>query len=289
MSFRSPPLETLRVFEACARHGSYTRAAAELGLSPAAVSQRMRNLHAELGTALFHRSGPRVALTDAGQRLAGRVREAMALLAAAVAECADPRILRVSATPTFASRWLAPRLTSFTEPHGLAVAIDPAIDLRAPGSFDIAIRSGFGDWQGYSATKLFPLDRTPLYNPRSYRDQQIEAPRDLLECQLIESDDWPSWFEAAGVPFSGHRQGTGVRYPTQDLAGTAAIEGGGVALLSPRLFQSSILAGQLVQPFDVILSGPEAYWLLIEEREARRSVLAFRDWLATACAANRIE
>src|SRR5688572_15165030 len=114
MSFRSPALETLRVFEACARHESYTRAAAELGISPAAVSQRMRNLQAELGTALFDRSGPSIALTEAGQRLAGRVREAMEQLAAAVTECVNPNVIRVSATPTFASRWLASRLATFS-------------------------------------------------------------------------------------------------------------------------------------------------------------------------------
>ena len=290
MSVRSIALETLRVFEACARHGSYTRAAAELGVSPAAASQRIRNLHADLGTVLFERSGPRIGLNDAGQRLAERVREAMAELAAAVAECAEPKILRVSAAPTFASRWLAPRLTAFTERHGLGVAVDAAIDLRAPGSFDIAIRSGLGNWKGYSATSLFPIDRTPLYNPQCYRPEKIETPRDLLSCQLIDSDDWPSWFEAAGLPSSAvHHRRAGARYPAQDLAGTAAIEGGGLALLSPRLFESSILAGRLVQPFDIVVSGPEAYWLLIEEREARPSVLAFRDWLAGACAANRAE
>jgi LysR family transcriptional regulator, glycine cleavage system transcriptional activator len=282
MSFRSPALETLRVFEACARHGSYTRAAAELGISPAAVSQRMRNLRAELGTTLFDRSGPRVTLTEAGQRLAGKVREAMVQLEAAVTECINPNVIRVSAAPTFASRWLAPRLAGFTERHGIAVLLDPSIELRAPGSFDVAVRSGLGPWKGYSATRLFPIERTPLYSPQRYRTEKIETPADLLTCQLIESDDWASWFEAAGLPSSVHLRGAGARYPTQDLAGTAASQGGGVALLSPQLFESSILEGQLVQPFDTVVSGPEAYWLLIGEQEPRRSVLAFRDWLTGA-------
>lgn len=250
----------------------------------------MRNLHADLGTALFDRSGPRIALTEAGQRLAGKVREAMGQLAAAVAECANPNVIRVSAAPTFASRWLAPRLSSFTERRGLAISLDPSIDLRAPGSFDVAVRSGLGNWKGYSATRLFPIERTPLYNPQRYRPEKIETPADLLNCKLIESDDWPSWFEAAKLPSAAvNLRGAGARYPTQDLAGTAAIEGGGVALLSPRLFENSILGGRLVQPFDIVVSGPDAYWLLVGKQERRPSVLAFREWLVGALSQAREE
>ena len=283
MKLRSSSLETLRVFEACARHGSYTRAAGELGISPAAVSQRMRNLQAELGTAVFDRTGPRIALTRAGELLARRVGDALAQLAAAVAECTSAQVIRVTAAPTFASRWLAPRLAGFTERYGIAVVLDPSTDLRAPGSFDVAVRSGLGDWQGYCATRLFPIERTPLYNPDRYRPERVETPADLLRCRLIESDDWPLWFAASGIPFPPHGlTGSGARYPTQDLAGAAAIEGAGVALLSPRLFETAIRDGHLVQPFDTVVSGPESYWAVTGERESRASVIAFRDWLARA-------
>ncbi|MDT8757749.1 LysR substrate-binding domain-containing protein [Sphingomonas psychrotolerans] len=227
-------------------------------------------------------------MTEAGQRLADRVGEALAQLAAAVADCANPDVIRISAAPTFASRWLAPRLTNFTEAHGLGVALDSAIDLRPAGSFDVAVRSGTGNWKGFSATKLFPVERTPLYNPKRYRPERMEEPVDLLNCRLIESDDWPLWFNAIGLrsPTVGS-SGSGARYPTQDLAGTAAIEGGGLALLSPRLFENCLLAGELIQPFDIVVRGPEAYWLLVAEQEARPSILAFRDWLVRACAASR--
>ncbi|WCM29397.1 LysR family transcriptional regulator [Sphingomonas sp. QA11] len=284
MKLRPSSLETLRIFEACARNESFTRAAVEIGISPAAVSQRMRSLRTELGTLVFERNGPRITLTDAGRRLADKVGDAMAQLAGAVEECANADIMRVSAAPSFASRWLAPRLASFTDRHNIAVTLDPAIDIRAPGRFDVSVRSGRGNWKGYEATALFPVERTPLYNPQCYRPARIARPADLLACRLIDSDDWPNWFALAGLsPPPGRLSSSAARYPTQDLAGAAVIEGGGVALLSPRLFDSAIAEGRLVQPFDVVLSGPEAYWALISDRESRVSVVAFRDWLVAIC------
>lgn len=283
MRFGSSSLETLRVFEACARHGSYTRAAAELGISPAAVSQRMRRLRVELGTAVFRRNGPQIALTQAGEQLARQVSDALALLAAAVAECKGGAAIRVSAAPTFAARWLTPRLGAFTACHGFSVELDPATDLRLPSSFDVAIRSGLGNWKGFTAACLFPIDRTPLYNPDRYTPPKIDSPADLLDCTLIESDDWPAWFEAVGQPFSKLPKRSGVKYPTQDLAGTAALEGAGIALLSPRMFESALQEGRLVQPFETTVSGPEAYWALMDERESRTPVTTFWDWLVKQC------
>lgn len=283
MKLRRSSLEALRVFEACVRHGNYTCAAAELAISPAAVSQRMRNLQAEIGTPVFHRSGPRVTLSEAGRRLAERVAGAMAQLAMAVDECTSAERIRVSAAPTFAARWLAPRLARFTEHNGVAVTMDPAIDIRAPGSFDVAVRSGIGDWPGYDARALFPIECTPLYNPQICA-APIRRATDLLACQLINSDDWSRWFKLAGVAVPpGRVPVSAACYPTQDLAGAAAIDGTGVALLSPRMFQGAITRGHLVQPFETVLSGPESYWVLVSDGEARRQVLAFRDWLIATC------
>ncbi|MCR5876416.1 LysR family transcriptional regulator [Phenylobacterium sp. J426] len=273
------------MFEACARNGSFTRAAAELGVSPAAVSQRMRNLQLDLGVPLFERHGPRISLTADGARLAERVGDAMQELATALAECVRPKVIRVSATPTFASRWLAPRLSDFSERHGVAVSLDPSMDLRAAGQFDVAIRSGAGAWPGCAATRLFSLDLTPLYNPRRYRPDALEAPADLLRCRLIANDDWPRWLATADVvPAAAPAALAETGFPTQDLAAAAAIEGAGVALLSPRLFQHAITAGDLVQPFPIVAAGTHAYWALVREAETRGPVLAFRDWLLAACA-----
>ena len=275
------------MFEACARHGSFTRAAGELGVSPAAVSQRMRNLQLDLGIPLFERHGPRISLTADGERLATRVRHALQELATALAECVRPEVVRVSATPTFASRWLAPRLSDFSDRHSVAVSLDPSMDLRAPGQFDVVIRSGSGAWPGYAATRLFPLDLTPLYNPRRYRPDALEAPADLLRCRLIASDDWPGWLAAADVPLTAAAAALPTAaFPTQDLAAAAAIEGDGVALLSPRLFERAIAAGDLVQPFPTVVAGADAYWALVGKSEQRGAVLAFHDWLVATCTAH---
>lgn len=271
------------MFDACVRHGSYTRAAEELGISPAAVSQRMRHLQADIGAPLFDRRGPRIALTDSGAELAGKVGQALAILGTAVQSCRDCETIRVSAAPTFASRWLAPRLAGFAGGRTHRITIDAASDLRAPGSFDVAIRSGLGPWKGLQATFLFPIEATPLYNPQLYRPPSLAAPRDLLGCALLPSDAWAGWFEAAGVDVPGAELGgSGVRYPTQDLAGAAALEGAGIALLSPRLFADAIAQGRLVRPFETMLRGPAGYWLLISDHDRRPSVLAFRAWLVDA-------
>lgn len=285
MALRASSLESLRVFDACARHGNYTRAADELGVSPAAVSQRMRNLRIELGVQLFDRHGPRVSLTPEGEALALRVSRALVELSSALDDYTRPRLVRVSATPTFAARWLAPRLTEFTERFGVAVTLDPSIELKAPGSFDLAVRSGAGDWAGYRVTHLMPIELTPLYSPRRYKPPvNVETPRNLAHCRLIGSYDWPSWFEAAGVQVTPDVSVTSTAvFPTQDLAAAAAIEGAGVALLSPRLFQRAIVEGQLVQPFELVVEAREAYWALVRDHEVRPPVLAFRDWLFDEC------
>lgn len=274
-------LESLRVFDACARHASYTRAAEELGISPAAVSQRMRQLQVEIGAPLFDRRGPRIALTGCGEELAEKIGQALSILGAAVRTCRDPGSIRVSAAPTFASRWLAPRLADYAGSH--RITLDAASDLRAPGSFDVAIRSGLGGWKGYCATFLFPIEATPLYNPHLYRPPKLVTPRDLVECALLPSDAWPAWFDAAGVDLPGDGFAkSGVRYPTQDLAGAAALEGAGLALLSPRLFADAIGQGRLARPFEALVSGPGGYWALVSNHERRPAVLAFRDWLVDA-------
>jgi LysR family glycine cleavage system transcriptional activator len=269
------------MLEACARHASYSRAADELGVSPAAVSQRMRDLQAELGVSLFERHGPRVAPTEHGLRLAGRVRDALAILSAGVDECRDSMVIRISAAPTFAARWLAPRLADYRKAHSpVRIVIDAAIDVRPHGSFDVAIRSGQGRWRGYASTRLFAVEGTPLYNPHLYDPGILSSPAGLLGCELVHSDEWDAWFALAGVAVPVHAPHySNARYPTQDLAGAAALEGAGVALLSPRLFADAIAQGRLTRPFDITLNGPEAYWLLMPPGEARPHVVAFCDWL----------
>lgn len=277
---RLPSLETLRIFEACARHGNFSRAAAELCITPAAVSQRVRGLESDLGKPLFVRSGPRVALNGDGERLFARTSAMMALARTAIDELRDVRTLRLTVTPTFAARWLAPRLPAFEAQHpGIAVEIDAATDLRSPDSYDLAIRSGGGRWPGAQATPLFAIEATPMLCPRLMQSARLAHPRDLARIALVPGADWPRWFADQGIDAPALPTPARAGYPTQDLAARAAVEGQGAALLSPRLFGSEIDAGRLVRPFAFQLSGPHHYWLVEPGARGDPAAAAFRDWL----------
>ncbi|WP_225771418.1 LysR substrate-binding domain-containing protein [Inquilinus sp. Marseille-Q2685] len=280
MPKRLPALESLRVLEACARHANFTRAAAELGVTPAAVSLRIRDLEAELGVALFRRSGPSVTPTETGATLAKRMAKALGLIRSAVDDCrgaADG--LRVTAVPTFAMRWLTPRLAAYHAlPDAVPIRLDVSAELRPADGFDIAIRTGHGDWPGFEATALMPVDATPMLSPALAGRAKLSSPADLAALPLLPHDDWRRWFREAGVEAPALRFYAD-DYPTHELDAAAAIEGAGVALLSPRLFGALLRDGKLVQPFPHVIRGPAAHHILLRPGEARRAALRFRDWL----------
>ena len=275
-----PSLESLRVVEACVRHGNFTRAAAELGVTPTAVSLRIRDLEAELGAKLFHRSGPRIAATEAGVALAGRIGEALDQIRSAVETFrGEGSALRVTCVPTFGPRWLAPRLARYHAlPDAVPVALDVTAELRRPEDFDIAVRTGLGGWRGFEATALFAVEATPMLSPALLAGRDLSSPADLASLPLLPYDDWPRWFAGAGVAPSALRLYAD-DYPTHELDAAAAMEGAGVALLSPILFAAPLREGKLIQPFPYVLRGPAQHFLLLKEGEARPAVLRFRDWL----------
>ncbi|MGO4724714.1 MULTISPECIES: LysR family transcriptional regulator [unclassified Inquilinus] len=277
---RLPALESLRFLEACVRHGSFTRAAAELGVTPAAVSLRIRDLEAELEVTLFRRSGPKVTPTEAGVALAGRMAQALSVIRSAVDNCrdtADP--LCVTAVPTFAMRWLTPRLAGYHAlPDAVPIRLDVSAELRPGERFDIAIRTGSGDWPGFDAVALMPVEATPMLSPALAATVGLSSPADLAALPLLPHDGWQRWFHEAGAEASGLRFYAD-DYPTHELDASAAIEGAGVALLSPRFFGPLLRDGKLVQPFPHIIRGPAAHHILLQPGEARPVVLRFRDWL----------
>ena len=251
--------------------------------SPGAVSQRMRDLQAELATPLFVRNGPRFTLTDAGERLAGDMYDIMMLLHSAVATCRKDKVLRLTVTPTFATRWLAPRLHMYqAQARSVALSVDVSTELRPMVNFDIAIRSGNGRWTGFDVAKLFDVEATPLLDPRLLGGRKLTHAAELLDYPLLPDREWPRWFRAAGVKLPPGRDFTRQCFATQDLTAVAALDSAGVALLSPRLFAREIVARRLVQPFPEVLHGPDAYWLLTRNNEARTYALRFRDWLLSA-------
>lgn len=283
MSKRLPPLESLRFVEACVRHGNFTRAAEELGVTATAVSLRMRDLEAELGAKLFRRSGPRIAPTEAAVALAGRIGEALDLIRSAVEEFGSAgQALRVTAAPTFAMRWLTPRLGRYHAlPGAVPIKLDVSADVRGADAFDVAIRTGLGDWDGYQAIALFPVEATPMLAPVLEQERRLSSPEDLAALPLLPYDDWPRWFAEAGVtppPLQFYADD----YPTHELDATAAMEGAAVALLSPTLFAAQLREGKLIQPFPHVLRGPAQHFLLLKEGETRPAVLRFRDWLVGA-------
>jgi LysR family transcriptional regulator, glycine cleavage system transcriptional activator len=261
MAKRLPSLDALRVLAVCARYGNFSRAAGELGITPTAVSQRVRGLEAELGVKLFRRHGPTLITTDRAKALGQRVDQALAQIRAAVDECRRVKQpLRVTCAPTFAARWLMPRLAAYhTIPEAKALVLDNSQTLLPAGSFDVAIRSGAGPWPGYRCARLMAERRTPLLSPR-WAGQRLTARR-LLELPLIPDSGWSEWFKLAGVPHAKPAF-IATRYANYEMEAQAAAQGIGVALLSPVLFADHIARGTLTAPFAVHLEGPSAYWLL---------------------------
>jgi LysR family transcriptional regulator, glycine cleavage system transcriptional activator len=269
MSNALPPLDSLRVLVACARHGNFSRAAAELGVTPTAVSQRMRSLEAQIGVKLFGRHGPRLMTTDRARALAHRIEHALGLMRVAVDDCRRIKHpLRVSCAPTFAARWLVPRLAMYQTLAGAdAIALDVSQTLLPPGAFDVAIRSGIGPWPGYTAARLLVEQGTPMISPRYVPGGAAFTVRKLLQLPLIPDPRWPRWFELAGLPLARPKF-VAARFPNYELEGQAAVKGIGAALLSPVLFAELTAQGALVAPFPWVVEGPSSYWLLLTGESA---------------------
>jgi LysR family glycine cleavage system transcriptional activator len=285
-----PPLAAVRVFEAAARHGNYSRAAEELALTQAGVSYQIKLLEERLGAQLFARAGRGVVLTPLGRRIAPRVIEAFALLGDTFSalQQENEAVLNITTFRTFATNWLAGRLGAFnlTRPN-LAVRLhvsDERVDLAA-GEFDLAIRCARQPPPGVAAHFLMRQVVTPMASPAFLARHRLERPEDLLAVpRLSPGDDWWTlWFGSlADVSFAG-RHDLGLRFDSQVLDGQAAIAGHGVAIVFPAMFREAIAAGLLVQPFPHVAHDPAGFWLLYPEHKRRLAkVRAFRDWLLPA-------
>jgi LysR family glycine cleavage system transcriptional activator len=263
MSKRLPPLDSLRVLVACVRHGNFSRAALELGITAAAVSQRMRALEAQMGVELFRRRGPRLVTTARARALGQRVEHALALMRAAVDDCRRSRSpLRLTCAPTFAARWLLPRIAGYHALSGAStIALDTAQDILPPGTFDVAIRSGVGPWPDYECVQLLTDSVTPMLSPKLLPKRGRLTVRGLLNLPLIPAPQWPEWFRIAGIPRASPRY-FATRLPNYELEAQAAVGGVGAALLSPILYAALIAQGALLAPFPRTLECSSSYWLL---------------------------
>ncbi|PBB18576.1 transcriptional regulator GcvA [Mesorhizobium sp. WSM4313] len=283
-----PPLQAIRVFEAVARHLSFTKAAQELGMTQAAASYQIKLLEERIGAPLFLRRPRQIELTEPGQRLAPAVSEAFAILgqAYAAARGGADGLLCITTVLTFASNWLAQHLGAFQLAHpALAVRLDTSSRLTdfAREDVDLAIRSGAGKWPGLEAHKLLDADFTPMLSPKLAASiGGVREPADLLRLPILDPGDiwWTQWFEAAGVTGHDLAKRPGSSMGAQAYEANAAMAGHGVAILTRSLFKNEIADGRLIQPFDLVGDDGHAYWLVYPT--ARRNVpkiRAFRDWL----------
>jgi LysR family glycine cleavage system transcriptional activator len=264
----------------CVSTGSFAGAADRLALTPAAVSLRIRSLETELGQPLFTRIGRGVVPTPGAVTLAGRIRQGLDGISEALDAFQAATVpLRVTVPPTFASRWLAPRLADYRAPSGAAIELDISSDLRDPSAFDVAIRTGRGGWDGLDEYPLMPVDVTPMLAPSVLGDRTLAQPEDLAAFDLLPHPDWGKWFTRAERPMPGNLRFAGVDYSIFELIANAAVSGLGVALLSPTLFRPLLEAGQLVAPLDTVLKGPDWYFALIREGDQRPCPRGFCDWL----------
>jgi LysR family glycine cleavage system transcriptional activator len=282
-----PPLIAVRAFEAAARHGSFVRAADELNITPAAVSQQVRYLEERLAVRLFTRHARGVQLTRVGGDYAMVLTAALDQIAAATvrAQAADGvGTLTISTTPSFAAKWLMPRLIRFQNGH-------PDLDVRLSTSnaltdfklddIDLAVRYGKGRWTGLHCELLLETERFPVCSP-ALRDglPPLRRPKDLGKHTMlhVKTDEWAQWLSFAGL--SGMAWNRGPQYSDAGLVTQAAVEGHGVALGQRVLVADDLAAGRLVEPFELRMPGGAAYYIVtLPGALDRTKVRAFAEWL----------
>lgn len=314
-SGRSAPLNALRFFEAAARHLSFKKAAGELHVTPGAVSHQVKVLEDFLGVALFRRLTRALELTSEANTLLPRVREAMAILAEAVAKARARQgvyTLTVIAPPNFAARWLVPRLARFTALHPsleLHVASRPAMidgregagapepvrDAREDAPI-VMVRFGDGRYPGAHVDRLFSAVYVPVCSPKLLEGEHpLRTPADLRYHTLLHDDTvveegarpaWADWLAALGIGDIDAARGP--HFSDASLALEAATGGMGVTLAMRPLVQAEIEAGRLVVPFDIAAPASYSYFLVAPEAaEQDPATMAFREWLLAQTAPER--
>ena len=287
MNNRLPSLSGLRAFEAAARHLSVTLAAGELNVTPGAVSLQIRDLEQSLGVRLFDRLPRRLKLTDDGEGYFKAMRSAFRLMREATDELlarARPTTLSISCTPTFAAQWLVPRLPKF-EGHlpGVDIRISASnrlVDFARDG-VDIAIRHGFGRYEGLVSERLLDDDLLPVIGPALRETIPLDTPADLASHVLIHDvhrQDWRLWLEAMGVTDIDAMRGP--VFTDSNGAIEAAKAGDGVALVRLSLVAREIQERRLLAPFARGVSTGLAYYIVYPPGALDRpAVTALRQWL----------
>lgn len=279
------PLNGLRAFEASARHLSFTRAAIELCVTQAAVSQQVKGLEKRLGVSLFQRLPRGLKITAEGEALLPTVTSSFDQMAITLdrIEAGQVReLLFLGVVGTFAVGWLLPRLKDFQKRHPfIDVRVSTnnnRVDMAAEG-LDFAIRFGQGSWHGTDAFRLFEAPLSPLCTPKLA--ETLKTPADLADATLLRSyrsDEWSTWFAVAGVtPVA--QVNAGIVFDTSLGMMEAALQGLGVALAPPSMFSRHLASGAIVQPFPITISLG-SYWLTrLQSKPPTSAMSAFSDWM----------
>lgn len=296
MPAHRPSLNALRAFEAAARHMSFSQAARELHVTPAAIGHQIRALEEQLEAVLFVRLNRAVELTDAGRALLPGVSDAFSRLHDAVDAFTRrnaERPLIVSVEPEFASKWLVARLDRFREMHpGIDIRIDATarvVDF-AREEVDLAIRYGHGDYPDLQVDCLAPEFAAPVCSPVLLQGPHpLREPADLQYHTLLRGEwnpdfptwpDWPMWLRAAGLEHLPVRYSAAFSGQSHALVLQAAIDGRGVALASSVLTEDDLASGRLVRPFDFSFPVEFCYWVVCPRATADApKTRAFREWL----------
>lgn len=294
MAYRLPPLNGLRAFEATARHMSFSRAAEELNVTPAALSHQVKGLEEFLGIQLFIRKNRAIELTEAGKLCFPGIQDGFERLNESVGQLyPDPEdnVIVISSGPAFAAKWLAPRIYRFIEQY-------PQFDARISanlnrssfgvGGIDVAIRFGDGNYPE-EHVELFLKDKmTPMCSPLLLQgDKPLDEPEDLIHHTLIHDDSlaqmtgevyWVNWLKEMGLDQVDHTRGP--RFNHADHALDAAIGGSGVVLGRTAIAGPDLKAGRLVAPFNLYQTGRRAFHFVCrKDAIALPKIRAFRDWL----------
>jgi LysR family glycine cleavage system transcriptional activator len=314
MTYRLPPLNALRAFEAAARHLSFKDASAELSVTPTAISHQIRGLEEYLGFELFHRLTRALELTRQGRAMLPKVREGLECFATAIESTrqheAGGRLL-VTSPPALLTRWLIRHLPEFTATHPeiqlhMAASLETidardasgvsglaGIDVRDDET-EVFIRFGRGQYDGCRVDRLFAPAYTVVCSPRLLLGMRpLNVPGDLRRhnllhdesiMELLDRPTWAEWLQLAGVT-GIDANNAGTHFSDPGLVLSAAIDGVGVALASKPLVEAEVAAGRLVMPFDIVIRRPQAYYLVVPEAVADRPIVSvFRHWLRSEAA-----
>ena len=295
MCRRTLPLNALRAFEAAARHKSLAKAAEELSVTPAAVHHQVKALEELLGVQLFVRTGNSLALTKAATSALPTLESAFDLLSLATEKMRQHEsggVLSLAVCPSFAQKWLIPRLSRFREDfEGIKLRISTTSDFPDLANSEVDIAIGYGPeerfrYPGVIVERLLGDEVFPVCSPSYLRRHSLESESDLLELTLLHDDkafaeqgiDWASWLSAAGVGTSTAAES--VRFDSASLAIDAAAAGQGIALARSSLVGDDLVSSSLVRLFSQRLTVNGGYFVAhLKVIEDQPKVIAFREWL----------